>query len=498
MKKASLLLVVLLTLAFSLPVTLQAQSDELTQTYTSQDGQLVLQYPAGWIVALSDTLLLANNASALAGTLGVTEMADGDVAFTFLTPDILAQLELTSTEPVSLLNEFISMAELTGAARPYTGVTLPAADAIFTDIPDVGNGQIVALQFDAGIVVVVVEFGGLPSASADLVAEILSGIRYSDQAATDPTATVTGDTLRQWASAASGTSQYGSSSWSFAQATGAPDTANCGDETTAWASSTSTGQDTLVLDFTDAVIPSQINIYQTYNPGSIIRVAVGDAATNTLVDLPNSTDPLGNTPCPGVFTLDVSGITTPVNRVSIDFDQTIGGSWNEIDAVELVGVPVGAAPVEDVTMDILNFNGRFSISYPSTWVNDVSGSGPLVASVPEALDLTNTDSMPAGAIRIEFALPDEIEQQGIPTDTPIEEVMNAVLTAFESTAPVLPLDGANRAAFIAQVVGPDVPSGAILIGVQMPTGPVLAAVRTEDYPRYEAVVLQIINSIAMK
>jgi hypothetical protein len=56
-----------------------------------------------------------------------------------------------------------------------------------------------------------------------------------------------------------------------------------------------------------------------------------------VLPLPNSTDSPGNTDCPGVFTLDVSSVDVPIDFVVIYLDQAIGGSWNEIDAVELVG-----------------------------------------------------------------------------------------------------------------------------------------------------------------
>ena len=148
--------------------------------------------------------------------------------------------------------------------------------------------------------------------------------------------------LRQWAVSASGTSQYTDTGWNFAQATGAPDTNDCGDIRSAWASSSSTGSDMLIVDFAEPVVPSQINIYQTYNPGSIYKVEVSNTSGGWPMTLPNSEDPPGNTPCPGIFSIDVEDITTPVDRVTIYLDQTIGGSWNEIDAVELIG----AQPVE--------------------------------------------------------------------------------------------------------------------------------------------------------
>jgi hypothetical protein len=151
--------------------------------------------------------------------------------------------------------------------------------------------------------------------------------------------------LRQWASSASGSSQYTASGWSFAQATGAPDTDACGDINTAWASATATGSDTLTLNFDEAVIPTQINIYQTYNPGSIVKVQVANRSGGVPITLADSADPPGNTPCPGIFTIDIDNVEQAVDQVIIHLDQSIGGNWNEIDAVELVGFPPGDADV---------------------------------------------------------------------------------------------------------------------------------------------------------
>jgi hypothetical protein len=146
------------------------------------------------------------------------------------------------------------------------------------------------------------------------------------------------DVIYQYAATATGTSQYGTDRWGFGQAAGAPDTSGCGDIGSAWASSSSTGSDVLTLTFAEAVIPSQINIYQTYNPGAIYQVEVAGPGTSKPITLPNSEDPPGNTDCPGVFTIDIEDVDTPANEVVIYLDQTITGNWNEIDAVELVGV----------------------------------------------------------------------------------------------------------------------------------------------------------------
>jgi hypothetical protein len=146
-----------------------------------------------------------------------------------------------------------------------------------------------------------------------------------------------GTEVRQWASAATASSEFSSPNWAASQATGAPDTPACGDLVTAWASASSTGVDNLNLQYTQAVIPTQINIYQTYNPGAIVKVEVVVAADQSRIEIANSANPPGATPCPGVFTLDITQALPPVNGVIVYLDQTLTNNWNEIDAVELVG-----------------------------------------------------------------------------------------------------------------------------------------------------------------
>ncbi len=142
--------------------------------------------------------------------------------------------------------------------------------------------------------------------------------------------------LRQWASSAEATSQYGEDDWSATQATGEPNNDLCGDSTTAWASLSSTGVDDLTVYFDEAVYATEINIYESYNPGSITGVELIPADGGANIVIPDSAG--SNTDCPGVFTVTLPGDLTMVNGVVIHLDQTIGGSWNEIDAVELVGL----------------------------------------------------------------------------------------------------------------------------------------------------------------
>jgi len=140
----------------------------------------------------------------------------------------------------------------------------------------------------------------------------------------------------QWAISATASSEYGTSDWTAMQATGEPDTAECGDYGTAWATAGSDEVAWLELEYGTPVIPTQINIYETYNPDAVSMVTVTDA-TGTIWTVYEA-DPVVETECPLILSITVEGITAPVSIVTVHLDQSVT-SWNEIDAVELVGTP---------------------------------------------------------------------------------------------------------------------------------------------------------------
>jgi hypothetical protein len=159
--------------------------------------------------------------------------------------------------------------------------------------------------------------------------------------AVEPTATPAGPPaaglLRQWAIGATASTEYESESWSAQQATGAPDTMECGDIQTAWASEASDGVDWLEVSFATAVVPTEISIRETHSPGFIARVEVKDerGMYHTVWEgTPGMVEQ-----CPRVLTIPVTGVNVRVNVVRINLDQREGGDWNEIDAVELAGQP---------------------------------------------------------------------------------------------------------------------------------------------------------------
>lgn len=145
---------------------------------------------------------------------------------------------------------------------------------------------------------------------------------------------------RQWAYHASASSEYGTSDWNALQAAGAPDTyPSCGDYPTAWASATSTGADSIVLEYALPVTPMEILIYETFNPGAIVRVTVIDPELIDSVVIyegaPQINPPGG---CPRIWSLSPD-TDLQIAYIQIELDQRNHNGWNEIDAVELIGKP---------------------------------------------------------------------------------------------------------------------------------------------------------------
>lgn len=317
-----------------------------------------------------------------------------------------------------------------------------------------------------------------------------------------------GEELRQWASSATGTSQYGEENWSFSQATGEPNTAECGDYTTAWASSSSTGSDMLALEFETPVRATEVNIYETYNPGSIIRVELTNTISGEIFEIPDSADPLGNTPCPGTFTLSVPEIDMLANGVIIYLDQTIGGSWNEIDAVELVGIVPGEAPevvesmdgVQTVALD--GGESDITLSVPADWVTDYDGTFTLAGSSESVMQVFRSSDIvpaPSGELVIAVVSPTSLAQiAGEVSEQTTTAYLETAMGAMSFTGEVIDYDGfAVPASFVVLDESPDVPPNAVMFMLELDEGFAWVIVVTGGDPvDFEPEIVEIVNTLA--
>jgi hypothetical protein len=146
-----------------------------------------------------------------------------------------------------------------------------------------------------------------------------------------------GDSVSQWATSAVASSEYGASDWSAMQATGAPDTPECGDQVTAWASATADTEEWIELTYETFVHPTQVNIFQTYYPNQVVKVELIDSASEYHVIYTG--EPESTEQCPYVLSIPVDDVDYTVVGIRVTIDQSEIMNWNEIDAIELVGMP---------------------------------------------------------------------------------------------------------------------------------------------------------------
>lgn len=179
----------------------------------------------------------------------------------------------------------------------------------------------------------------LKVSEADLIAWLAGQRAASTQVvatavAASPHAGASGEVITQWASKASASAELSSTDGSASQLTGAPNSTSCGHQATAWSSGGTNPGATLTLWYDRAVVPSQIVIYETYNPGAVFYVEVRDQFAGEPFQVYQGNAAV-NPQCPHHLTIDVSGVPVGVNMVEISVDQSLG--WTEIDAVSLTG-----------------------------------------------------------------------------------------------------------------------------------------------------------------
>jgi hypothetical protein len=123
--------------------------------------------------------------------------------------------------------------------------------------------------------------------------------------------------------------------WGVAETIGPPDTQGFGDITTAWASKTPDDQpEWLELEYAQAVTPQAIWIYETFNPGAVVKVcSVGMLGFETVLWEGKDPTPAGT---PGGISKISLRTRVAVDRVKIYFDSPAVPGWNEVDAVGLV------------------------------------------------------------------------------------------------------------------------------------------------------------------
>ncbi len=185
-------------------------------------------------------------------------------------------------------------------------------------------------------------FEARPEAAVDATPTTEPAVVLPTEAAETIVADTQGQEIRQWAASARASSQYSDSDWSARQAVGEPDVEDCGDNGHAWASQKPDGIDWIELTYPTPVTPTEINIYQSYNPSQVYEVDMIDTNGDVYIMWAGEPEKVSN--CPDLMTISVElDEVLLVQKIKILVDQSVLKSgWGEIDAVELVGKPSGS------------------------------------------------------------------------------------------------------------------------------------------------------------
>ena len=141
----------------------------------------------------------------------------------------------------------------------------------------------------------------------------------------------------QWASSAYASSEFDNPDWSASQIIGEPDTLECGDYSSAWASFDLTQEEYIEVMFGAYVFPLELHIYQSYFPNQVIRVQLIDYDFNYIdiyEGIPETVDA-----CPFILTIPITidpDIAVQGARITLDQSGLSGSQRNEIDAIELI------------------------------------------------------------------------------------------------------------------------------------------------------------------
>jgi hypothetical protein len=135
-------------------------------------------------------------------------------------------------------------------------------------------------------------------------------------------------------------------------ALGEPDTFECGDQVTAWASQESDTEEWLELGYAVPLYVTGIVIHQSYNPTQVTKIELIEP--NGSIHEVYSGDPVdkgSNCPYKTVLSWE-NPLNYPVEAVRITVDQSVLGiGWAEIDAVQLSGIPVENLYADDTSDD---------------------------------------------------------------------------------------------------------------------------------------------------
>lgn len=272
--------------------------------------------------------------SALEGVFDYTVLVEmGDVA-TSLEPNskIWGMVEAGGSNIYTMnVDEADTLLSLILVSSPGTDLTLTAQQVD-------ENGSVVA------------SLSGYSSGSTEILAQTVSTpgvyeVRVDGRYASEDTAYVLDVRIEaadevgaQWAVEATASSEFGEDGSSAAQATGEPTITEAADNANAWASEEPDGTtETLELGYENKVTPTGVRIFESYNPGAVTLVEAFNEEDDAWVALWEGEEP--SDADIRVFSPELETPEFKTNRIRLTISSDLVPGWNEIDAVQLLGMP---------------------------------------------------------------------------------------------------------------------------------------------------------------
>jgi len=142
--------------------------------------------------------------------------------------------------------------------------------------------------------------------------------------------------IRQWVSNITAfSSQYNDSTWAATNVIGSPKVyPDYGDRQGAWAQGDKSANEFIELVFETELFVKQVNIYETYHPGAIVKIKFWKKTSwDTIWEMPEPS----NLDHSRIFSPEFRQTKYKTNKVRLEIDCTAAQNWCEIDAVELAG-----------------------------------------------------------------------------------------------------------------------------------------------------------------
>jgi ligand-binding sensor domain-containing protein len=149
---------------------------------------------------------------------------------------------------------------------------------------------------------------------------------------------IEGEEVMLWAAGASANSSAGETRYHADQALYEPNTLACGDFVTAWQPAEDSLEATLELYFDIAILPAEVHVAQSFQPGQITRVEVVTVDGETLTIYDASEDAYAPSPdCPVTNVFWMPEVEALINQVRLTVARDESDPWTQIDAVGIWG-----------------------------------------------------------------------------------------------------------------------------------------------------------------